>query len=133
MSTGYPGYDSYIGPENATIGRILKDHGCTTSWFGKNHNTPGLQYAGPYDQWPSGMGFEYSNGFLGGVDGIEQKPIEGVSMVYTFAQDNANALSTRTTQYFEMVCNRGCPTSGYLATGLRRAPFTPHCEIPSHP
>jgi arylsulfatase A-like enzyme len=66
LSTGYPGYDSYIGPQNATIGRILRDHGYATSWFGKNHNTPGAQYAGPYDQWPSGMGFEYFYGFMGG-------------------------------------------------------------------
>ncbi|SPF33794.1 putative arylsulfatase [Syntrophobacter sp. SbD1] len=68
LSTGFPGYDSYIGPENATIGTILRDNGYTTSWFGKNHNTPGFQYslAGPFDQWPVGMGFQYFYGFLGG-------------------------------------------------------------------
>ena len=37
------------------------------------------------------------------VDGIEQKPIEGVSMAYTWDKANADAPSTRTTQYFEMV------------------------------
>ena len=42
LSTGYPGYDSIIGPENATIGEILKENGYATSWFGKDHNTPGL-------------------------------------------------------------------------------------------
>ena len=68
LSTGYPGYDSIIGPENATIGRILADNGYATSWFGKNHNTPGFQYSvsGPFDQWPSGMGFQYFYGFMGG-------------------------------------------------------------------
>src|SRR5438128_2538368 len=68
QSTGYPGYDSIIGPDNATIGEILKDNGFSTSWFGKEHNTPGFQYtvAGPYDQWPVGMGFEYFYGFMGG-------------------------------------------------------------------
>jgi arylsulfatase len=66
QSTGYPGYDSIIPPEAATIGRILREHGYSTSWFGKNHNTPSYQYAGPYDQWPVGMGFEYFYGFLGG-------------------------------------------------------------------
>ena len=68
LSTGYPGYDSIIGPENATIGTILKDNGYATSWFGKNHNTPSFQYsvAGPFDQWPSGMGFDYFYGFMGG-------------------------------------------------------------------
>ena len=68
FATGYPGYDSIIGPENATIGRILSDNGYATSWFGKNHNTPSFQYsqAGPFDQWPSGMGFQYFYGFMGG-------------------------------------------------------------------
>ena len=68
LSTGYPGYDSVIGIENATIGNILRDNGYATSWFGKNHNTPTYQYsaAGPYDQWPSGLGFEYFYGFMGG-------------------------------------------------------------------
>src|SRR5262249_54694022 len=68
QSTGYPGYDSVIGPENATIGTILQQNGYATSWFGKNHNTPSYQYsaAGPFDQWPIGMGFEYFYGFMGG-------------------------------------------------------------------
>jgi arylsulfatase len=68
LSTGYPGYDSIIGPENATVGRILSENGYATSWFGKNHNTPGFQYSvsGPFDQWPSGMGFQYFYGFMGG-------------------------------------------------------------------
>jgi arylsulfatase A-like enzyme len=68
ISTGYPGYDSIIGPENAAIGAILKQNGYATSWFGKNHNTPSFQYstAGPFDQWPVGMGFEYFYGFMGG-------------------------------------------------------------------
>jgi arylsulfatase len=68
QSTGYPGYDSIIGVDNATIGTILKENGYATSWFGKNHNTPSYQYstAGPFDQWPLGMGFEYFYGFMGG-------------------------------------------------------------------
>jgi arylsulfatase len=68
LSTGYPGYNSIIGPDNATIGNILKENGYATSWFGKEHNTPSFQYssAGPFDQWPVGMGFEYFYGFMGG-------------------------------------------------------------------
>ena len=68
LSTGYPGYDSIISPEKATVGTILQDNGYATSWFGKNHNTPPFQYsvAGPFDQWPSGMGFQYFYGFMGG-------------------------------------------------------------------
>jgi hypothetical protein len=68
LSTGFPGYDSIIGSDNATVGKILKENGYATSWFGKNHNTPSFQYgtSGPFDQWPSGMGFDYFYGFMGG-------------------------------------------------------------------
>ena len=68
MSTGYPGYNSVIGQDSATVGTILRDNGYATSWFGKNHNTPTYLYsaAGPFDQWPVGMGFEYFYGFMGG-------------------------------------------------------------------
>jgi hypothetical protein len=68
LSTGYPGYDSIIGPDSATIGTILRDNGYATSWFGKNHNTPTYQYseAGPFNRWPVGMGFQYFYGFMGG-------------------------------------------------------------------
>jgi arylsulfatase A-like enzyme len=68
QATGYPGYDSIITKDKATIGEVLKENGYATSWFGKNHNTPTYLYslAGPFDQWPSGMGFDYFYGFMGG-------------------------------------------------------------------
>ena len=52
----------------STIGRILLENGYHTSWFGKDHNTPTYQasQAGPFNQWPMGMGFEYFYGFVGG-------------------------------------------------------------------
>ena len=67
-STGFPGYNSIIGKDSATVGRILLDNGYRTSWFGKDHNTPDwvASQAGPFDQWPTGMGFEYFYGFVGG-------------------------------------------------------------------
>ena len=68
QATGYPGYNSFMTKDKATIGKILKDHGYWTSWFGKDHNTPDFQasQAGPFDQWPTGMGFDYFYGFVGG-------------------------------------------------------------------
>ena len=68
QSTGFPGYNSVIPKDKATIGRILLDNGFATSWFGKDHNTPVFtaSQAGPFDQWPLGMGFEYFYGFVGG-------------------------------------------------------------------
>src|SRR5262245_15793973 len=49
------------------------------------------------------------------VKGITQKPIEGVSMVYTWNKANANAPSARKTQYFEMFGNRGIYHEGWYA------------------
>ncbi len=68
QSTGFPGYNSVIPEDATTIGRILLDNGYRTSWFGKDHNTPAYaaSQAGPFDQWPTGMGFEYFYGFVGG-------------------------------------------------------------------
>ncbi|TFG46413.1 MAG: arylsulfatase [Gemmatimonadales bacterium] len=68
QSTGFPGYNSIIEMDKATIGRMLVDNGYSTSWFGKDHNVPAFQASqvGPFDQWPTGMGFEYFYGFIGG-------------------------------------------------------------------
>ena len=67
-ASGFPGYNSVIGKDAATIGRILQENGYRTAWFGKDHNTPTYQasQAGPFDQWPTGMGFDYFYGFVGG-------------------------------------------------------------------
>jgi arylsulfatase A-like enzyme len=68
QSSGFPGYNSVIPKDKATIGRILLDNGFATSWIGKDHNTPVFTASqiGPFDQWPTGMGFEYFYGFIGG-------------------------------------------------------------------
>jgi arylsulfatase A-like enzyme len=67
-ATGFPGYDSVIQKDCGTIGEILKENGYATSWFGKDHNTPFYKasQAGPFDQWPTGLGFDYFYGFVGG-------------------------------------------------------------------
>jgi len=67
-ATGYPGYDSLMNKSTATIGEILKNSGYSTAWFGKNHNVPDWQTSpsGPFDLWPTGIGFEHFYGFIGG-------------------------------------------------------------------
>ena len=87
QATGYPGYNSIIPDNKATIGRILKDNGYRTSWFGKDHNTPAFQASqdGPFDQWPIGMGFEYFYGFVGG-DANQWQPnlFRNTTQIYPF-------------------------------------------------
>ena len=60
QSTGFPGYNSIIDRDKATIGRVLLENGYATSWFGRDDNTPAFaaSQVGPFDQWPTGMGFE---------------------------------------------------------------------------
>ena len=50
ISTGFPGYDSVIGRNSATIGRILLENGYKTAWEGKNHNTPVYQTYLPFER-----------------------------------------------------------------------------------
>jgi arylsulfatase len=49
------------------------------------------------------------------IDGIKQSPMEGVSMAYTWDKANANAKTTHTTQYFEMLGNRSVYHDGWVA------------------
>ena len=87
QSTGFPGYNSIIERDKATIGRLLKDNGYSTAWFGKDHNVPAFQasQSGPFDQWPTGMGFEYFYGFVGG-DANQWQPnlFRNTTQIYPF-------------------------------------------------
>ena len=87
IATGFPGYNSIIPIEKGTIGTILKANGYATSWFGKDHNTPSYQssQAGPFDQWPNGMGFDYFYGFVGG-DASQWQPnlFRNTTAIYPF-------------------------------------------------
>lgn len=68
MATGYPGYCGIIPKSCATIAQILSANGYATGWWGKNHNVPDYQTspAGPFSNWPTGLGFDYFYGFVGG-------------------------------------------------------------------
>lgn len=68
LATGYPGYTTILPKSAATVAEILRQNGYNTAAFGKWHNTPDFETsaAGPFDRWPTGLGFEYFYGFLGG-------------------------------------------------------------------
>jgi arylsulfatase len=68
LSTGYPGYDSIWGKNVASIAEVTRQNGYATAAFGKWHNTPDWETSpiGPFDRWPTGLGFEYWYGFHGG-------------------------------------------------------------------
>jgi len=66
LTTGFPGYDNVMPKSAATIAEILRQRGYNTAMFGKHHNAPEahISPAGPFDLWPTGLGFEYFYGFL---------------------------------------------------------------------
>jgi arylsulfatase A-like enzyme len=84
IPTPYPGYTAIIPPSAATVARVLRDNGFTTAMFGKDHNIPrrDRSSAGPFDQWPTGRGFDYFYGFIAG-DSDQWQPAlyQGISQV----------------------------------------------------
>ena len=69
-ASGFPGYNSLWPKSAASVAEVLKDNGYSTAAFGKWHNTPTWQVTpvGPYDRWPTGLGFQHFYGFLAGYD-----------------------------------------------------------------
>jgi arylsulfatase len=63
----YPAYDTVIPRESALVAEVLRQHGYSTGCFGKWHLTPTWEFnpAGPYDHWPTGMGFDRFYGIVG--------------------------------------------------------------------
>ena len=96
-ATGFPGYDSIIPIDKGTIGTVLKENGYATAWFGKDHNTPFYQssQAGPFNQWPNGMGFDYFYGFVGG-DTSQWQPnlFRNTTAIYPFLNNPSWNLET---------------------------------------
>ena len=137
FATGYPGYDSLMGKDTATVAEVLRQKGWNTAWFGKNHNVPDWQnsQAGPFDLWPTGLGFEKFYGFIGGetsqwrpavFDGT--KPIEPYlgNPDYNFDYDIAD-------QAIEWVRNQKAvapdkPFFLYYAPGATHSPHQPKKE-----
>ena len=66
--TGFPGYNTLMPKSVGTFSEVLRQSGYNTAWYGKNHNIPDWHnsQAGPFDLWPTGLGFEYFYGFIGG-------------------------------------------------------------------
>lgn len=91
LATGYDGYTGIIPESTATVATVLRDNGYATGMFGKNHNTPASEGgpAGPFNHWPTGMGFDYFYGFNGwGNDQWHPTLFEGTMPVAPSANPN---------------------------------------------
>jgi arylsulfatase A-like enzyme len=137
VATGFPGYDSIIPIDKGTVGTILKENGYATAWFGKDHNTPSYQssQAGPFNQWPNGMGFEYFYGFVGG-DASQWEPnlFRNTTAIYPF-QGNPGwnletAMADEAIQHIKELKEiaPGKPWLVYYVPGATHAPHHPTPE-----
>ncbi len=68
LANDWDGYSGTHSQEQRARRRRLRQYGYATAAWGKWHNTPAEETtaAGPFDNWPTGMGFEYFYGFLAG-------------------------------------------------------------------
>jgi arylsulfatase len=136
VATGFPGYDSIIPIEKGTIGTILKANGYATSWFGKDHNTPSYQssQAGPFDQWPNGMGFEYFYGFVGG-DASQWQPnlFRNTTAIYPFLNSPGwnleTAMADEAIQYLKQL-KEIAPDKPFFVYYVPGATHAPHHPTP---
>ena len=76
-ATAFPGYDCIIPREAATVAEVLKQYGYSTGAFGKWHVTPQHEQTltGPFDRWPTGLGFERFYGILSAEASQFEPPI----------------------------------------------------------
>jgi arylsulfatase A-like enzyme len=131
FATGFPGYNSLVPTNAGSVAAVLKDSGYNTSWFGKMHNVPDWMssQAGPFHLWPTGLGFEYFYGFLGGD--CDQwhpalyentKPIEPYlgDPTYILDRDLANKAIDWMRMQHALAPNK--PWLLYYATGTAHAP-----------
>jgi arylsulfatase len=133
FSGPFPGYNATIPHDCVPFPRTLQENGYLTGAFGKWHLTPDNQqgYSGPFDRWPTRLGFDYFWGFLGGEAGqydpviIENTTIAGVpegkdGAEYYFQDD----LADRTISWLHRIRSEkpGTPWFAYVATGCSHAP-----------
>ena len=77
IANSFPGYDSAIPPESATVAQVLRMSGYSTACFGKWHLTPSWEQspAGPFDRWPTGLGFDRFYGIMGAESSQYEPPV----------------------------------------------------------
>ncbi|MFZ0831600.1 MAG: arylsulfatase [Mycobacterium sp.] len=132
MATSAPGNSSIRPKDKAPIAETLKLNGYSTAQFGKCHEVPVWEVspAGPFHQWPTGSGFEYFYGFVGG-EANQYYPglYEGTTAVeppktpeegYTLTEDLADHAITWVRQQKALTPDK--PFFVYFAPGATHAP-----------
>jgi len=131
MSTGYPGYDGHFPRSATTVARVLEENGYSTAFFGKHHNVPAFEQsaAGPFDDWPTHLGFDYFYGFVGGdADQWQPRLFRGVNLVDDGVETSADPLDKRLTDdairwlHNQNAAQPDKPFFIYMAPGSTHAP-----------
>jgi len=132
MATSAPGNSSIRPKDKAPIAETLNLNGYSTAQFGKCHEVPVWEVSpvGPFRQWPTGSGFEYFYGFVGG-EANQYYPglFEGTTAVepprtpeegYTLTEDLADHAITWVRQQKALTPDK--PFFMYFAPGATHAP-----------
>jgi arylsulfatase len=132
IATSAPGYSSVRPKDKAPIAETLRLNGYSTSQFGKCHEVPVWEVSpvGPFQQWPTGSGFEHFYGFIGGeanqyYPGLYEgtKPVEPEKTPeegYTLTQDLSDRAITWVRQQKALTPDK--PFFMYFAPGATHAP-----------
>ncbi len=133
LSTGYPGYNSIWGRNVASVAEVLRQNGYATAAFGKWHNTPDWETSpiGPFDRWPTGLGFEYWYGFHGGESSqyepqlfrntVPVEPAKRPEQGYHLTTDMTDDAITWIKRLKSLAPDK--PFFAYFATGAVHAPL----------
>jgi arylsulfatase A-like enzyme len=131
-AAGYPGYNSVWPRSAASIAEVLKDNGYSTAAFGKWHNTPTWEVnaTGPFDRWPTSLGFDYYYGFMSAAtsqwepslyrDTVAVEPPATPAQGYNLNHDLANDAIHWLHQHDAIAPER--PFFLYYATGATHQP-----------
>lgn len=126
-----PGYTGLHARDAASIAEILRQEGYNTAAFGKWHQTPDweISQSGPFDRWPTGMGFEKFYGFMGGeTDQFEPTLIEGTTPILRPEGKDYHLTTDLADQAIRWMRARQSITPGkpfflYFAPGATHAPL----------
>lgn len=128
----HPGYNWSWPKNSATVAQVLQDEGYATAAFGKWHNTPSAEVSpmGPFDRWPTGLGFQHFYGFMQGQDSQWEPllykdttaidPPASAGKTYHFSEDIADQ-AIRWVQTRDTIA-ADKPYFLYFATGGAHAP-----------
>ncbi|MDD3797792.1 MAG: arylsulfatase [Novosphingobium sp.] len=135
LATGFPGYDNLLPKSAATVAEILRQNGYNTAMFGKHHNAPEDQVSpqGPFDLWPTGLGFEYFYGFMAAeTNQFHPALYRGITPIPTLKDgevlDHALADETIAWIHNQRAVDPDKPFFAYLATGSAHAPLQAPAE-----